>query len=936
MKNLFKGIFLSLLMPFCAQAQNIEITNVVYPSNPVAGEPMTIQVFVENTDSFSTSAFTSIDFVQISGPLLALQSSDPNCFQSPGLPFSCGEPIGAPSGQPLKKNGVSDKRAPKNGVFTAHQVSSGFTASYTFTATPGAASYGFGIASLGPCSPTIGMCSTTISFTGASPTPEINANLQTIVSEDGGEATLSFSLSQAGLGDINLQVDTSDGSATAGENYVATSQAVTWPAGDTSPRSVLIPILDNTTFDGNKFFNVSITGVSSGIPIDTPVNFSITITEDDPEPAGTVEFVESAYHGDEDSGTISLTVRRKQGAVGDISVKYTSADGSATASNDYQAASGTLNWAAGDTSDKTLTVAILKDAQQEATEDFTVTLSEPSNGALLGNNSSTTISIDDIRDPQAPVVEPGADIEVTDFDGDGEVEVNLDASGSTSTNSNIAKVEWISGGNVVATGLTASAPFPVGTTQVLVRITNDAGLISEKLLTVVVLEQKAVPKEKLATTPGIDRNEQSLAETMDGICPRLAEANQLTPLTGASLNLLTRCEMLTNPGVSDADRASALDAIAGEEVAAIINTATSFANIQQNNVRTRLNQLRLNRSNKKQLVDTSGLRIQFDGGTISGDLIAEAISQALGGAAGADDDNYLIQSSRFGVFVNGSVLYGDKDKTDRQAGYDLEVKGLTMGMDYRITNNLVAGLALGYSDTSLDYNNSGGNMGADSVFYTAYGSYYNDANFYIDASVTRGQADYDMRRRVSYTDAAGLFEQNIQSSTDGRQLLGTLDVGYDFVRGALIIGPNAGLSYSKTNIDAFAEQGQSGLELDFSRQASSAQNMNIGMHSSYTFLRDWGVLIAQFSGNYYKDFKNDENQVFANFVHNPFDQGDTSISQMLIRTDVIDKSYMTFNFGLSAQFQHGLSGFVDYRYLAGARNVSSSEVSFGMRYELKF
>jgi len=896
-----------------------ELSNVSFPVSPPAGQTMTIDVSVEST---SSPGGIALDISQMPGAPSQLS------FQAVGVACT---PMGPPNNFSCLS---SNPTGPANDTFS-------------FTTTPLAGSYDLLVISPFCSVPTPpNACALSTQFTATSPAPvtpppavipSITISLSDTVSETAGQVTVDINLSEASSSDISFQISTSDGTATAGQDYSAMSQTINWTAGDASSRSLSIPIIDDQEFEGNENFSISISSVSSGATLGSASSYTVTITDDEQEPAGEIEFTQTDYQVDENTGALVLTVSRKSGFNGAVSVEYASSDGSASAASDYLASTGTLNWEAGDSADKEITVDILKDSLQELSENFTISLSQASNGAKLGSNITSTINISDISNPDAPVVTLGADIEASDFDGDGFAEVKLDASASISKGSEIKKVEWLLDDELIASGLTTTATLPVGNNQVLARISNTADLVSEKILNVIISAQQAADTVKLASTAGIDRNEQSLAQTMDGICPRLAEANQLTPLTGASRKLLTRCEMLTNPDVSDADRAMALDAIAGEEVTAIINTATNFANVQQNNVRTRLSQLRLNRNNNKSLVDSSGLRIQLDGGTINGNLIAEAIGKALGGAAGADDDNYLIQSSRFGVFVNGSVLYGDKDKTDRQAGYDLEVKGLTVGMDYRITNNLVAGLALGYSDTSLDYNNSGGNMAADSAFYTAYGSYYNDNNFYVDASVTRGQADYDMRRRVAYNDAAGLFEQNIQSSTDGRQLLGTLDVGYDYVRGALIIGPNAGLSYSKTNIDAFAEQGQSGLELDFSRQESSAHNMNIGMHSSYTFLRDWGVLIAQFSGNYYKDFKNDANQVFANFVHNPFEQvGDTSISQMVIRTDAIDKSYMTFNLGLSAQFQHGLSGFVDYRYLAGARNVSSGEVSFGMRYELKF
>ncbi|MCV6624397.1 MAG: autotransporter domain-containing protein [Cellvibrionaceae bacterium] len=938
--------FLLLILGSYSHAQ-VVINSATLSSPIIAGQPVQLTVILENQDI--SPQIAAVDFIHISGPSIPdWQTSDPNCTfvpfdgeregqGQPGDPtptggYDCGS-VDGNSGSPLKKRTNSKRNIPGIDFITSQASVPGGGSNqsqFVFSFTPVAGSYEMVVSSVFCLSDP--SCDVVLNFTADELDPEINANLQTSVDENAGQATLNFSLSQAGNSDIALEVNTLDGSAKSGEDYQAVSQTVVWPAGDSSQKTVVIPIIDDKKFEGDETFQVELTQLDVDIPVNAPLTFQITINEDDPEPPGTIQWTQSQLSLTEDSGTITLKAQRSDGAAGDISVSYQTLADTASADLDFQSSQGILSWGDGDSQDKTVSITIKKDLLQEETESFFVELSNPTGGALLGNQKSVELKIADVRDPQAPNVDVGADIEVTDFDGDGEVEVNLDASNSSSLNSEIDTVEWIFDGEVIANGIKTSALLPVGNNQVTARITNKAGLISEKILNVLVKEQQSANQDKLATTPGIDRNERSLAESLDNLCPRLAEADQLNPLSGAQKNLLTRCNGLLDPDLSDEDQAAALQAIAGEEVAALLSTSTDFASVQQSNIRTRLTQLRRGGSG----IDLSGLNIQTDSGTLNGNLLASALSSKLGGAASGDEDTYLLESSRWGVFLNGNILYGDKDKTDAQNGYDLDVKGLTMGMDYRITDNAVAGLAIGFADTDLDYKQNGGTMDAESQFITAYGSYYDDKNYYIDVSVTRGNSDYDMLRRVEYKDMFGQVNAQIDSSTSGRQLLATFDAGYDFIKGPFIIGPNLGVSYNKTNIDQFNERGSSGLELAYGRQEASVQSASLGWHSSYTMLRDWGVLTAQFNGNYYRDIKNDENQVIAAFVHDPFGDSNSPLAPMVVRTDAIDKSYMSFNVALAAQFQHGLSGFVDYRYLAGASNISSAELSFGMRYELKF
>ena len=90
-----------------------------------------------------------------------------------------------------------------------------------------------------------------------------------------------------------------------------------------------------------------------------------------------------------------MTVQRLGGVGGAVSVDYQTSDGSATAGSDYAATSGTLNWAAGDSADKTFTVPVNWDGRAEGTESISLTLTNPGGGADLGPNTAAVIRIGD-------------------------------------------------------------------------------------------------------------------------------------------------------------------------------------------------------------------------------------------------------------------------------------------------------------------------------------------------------------------------------------------------------------------------------------------------------------------------------------------------------------------------------------------------------------
>jgi hypothetical protein len=106
----------------------------------------------------------------------------------------------------------------------------------------------------------------------------------------------------------------------------------------------------------------------------------------------------SVVEGNSGSKTVTFTVGLSQAAVGTVTVRYATANGSATAGQDYTGASGTVTFTAGQTS-KQVSVTVAGDATVEADETFTLMLSAPT-GAVLGAGKTATITI--TNDDNAP------------------------------------------------------------------------------------------------------------------------------------------------------------------------------------------------------------------------------------------------------------------------------------------------------------------------------------------------------------------------------------------------------------------------------------------------------------------------------------------------------------------------------------------------------
>ncbi|MEN8216337.1 MAG: Calx-beta domain-containing protein [Pseudomonadota bacterium] len=102
------------------------------------------------------------------------------------------------------------------------------------------------------------------------------------------------------------------------------------------------------------------------------------------------------------STTYSVVENRRQAIItvirsgsGAASVNYATSDNTATAGSDYVQTTGTLSWADGESTEKTFAVTIINDGKSEGNEDFTITLTSPVTGEILGN-ATVTITDDDV------------------------------------------------------------------------------------------------------------------------------------------------------------------------------------------------------------------------------------------------------------------------------------------------------------------------------------------------------------------------------------------------------------------------------------------------------------------------------------------------------------------------------------------------------------
>ena len=247
------------------------------------------------------------------------------------------------------------------------------------------------------------------------------------VQEGAGEAVFTVTLNRAAKTVLNVGVSTTSASpyafqpqaqATAGSDYTALSTTVAIPAGSRQA-SVSVALLDDDTVEPIEGFALQIAG---GSVATCGLNYgrgfdNAFIIDDDTLPEITVTDADVP----EDAGTATFNVTLDRASASDVTFDYATADDTATAGEDYTAATGTLHIEAGATGG-TIDVDILDDDVEEADETFTLSLSNAS-GATVSDDEATATAT--IRDSDSLPVITIADTVAVEEDGSATVTVTL-------------------------------------------------------------------------------------------------------------------------------------------------------------------------------------------------------------------------------------------------------------------------------------------------------------------------------------------------------------------------------------------------------------------------------------------------------------------------------------------------------------------------------
>jgi hypothetical protein len=210
------------------------------------------------------------------------------------------------------------------------------------------------------------------------------------------QLNFTVSLSQASSSAVTFDIATANGSATAGSDYVAASQAGRSIAAGATSASFAVTINGDTAVEPNETFVVNLSNVSGATVADGQATGTISNDDSAGTPQLSIADV-STSEGRRGTKNMVFTVKLSAASGSAVSYSIATANLSATAGSDYGATSLSNQVIAAGSTSKTFTVPIYGDLVKEPDETFSVTVSAVSGASTADGYAVGTIVNDDRR-----------------------------------------------------------------------------------------------------------------------------------------------------------------------------------------------------------------------------------------------------------------------------------------------------------------------------------------------------------------------------------------------------------------------------------------------------------------------------------------------------------------------------------------------------------
>lgn len=340
-------------------------------------------------------------------------------------------------------------------------------------------------------------------------------------------------------------------------------------------------------------------------------------------------------------------------------------------------------------------------------------------------------------------------------------------------------------------------------------------------------------------------------------------------------------------------------AIAPDETTALAFVAPRIASGQFDNLAQRLAALRGGADSSG--VSTDGLTVLSNGMPLSIGVLPTLLGVADEASADNEEQRSLLGGTRFGLWINGTVGGGERDRRTANSGFESDTWELTSGLDYRFSDRLFAGIAIGYSRFTGDFDRDQGSLDAGARSVHAYAGYSFTNGLSFDGALSVMRSDYSERRVIELyaldvpgTGFYSLGRDIAKGDTTVKQRGGSLGVTYTIMHDAWTIAPQLQVSALRTDYAAFRETGPSPFNLGYRERHGKSRSVSAGAYVDHAYATAIGAFRPYGRAFYYAD-SGPSKDLLADFV---LANDDGTHTALRLSMNEPDRRYATGELGL--------------------------------------
>ncbi len=204
-------------------------------------------------------------------------------------------------------------------------------------------------------------------------------------------AVFTVTLSAASGEPVTVDFATGEDTAIAGEDFNSNTGTLTFASGQTT-QTITVAVIGDALYEASEIYFVNLSGATNALINDAQGKG--TITNDDGIPKLSINDV-AVTEGTGSAVNAVFTVSLSAASSVPVTVQFATANSTALSPDDYTAASGTVTFSAGQTT-QTITVPVIGDSLDEPSQTFFVNLSSATNASIADKQGVCTILDDEL------------------------------------------------------------------------------------------------------------------------------------------------------------------------------------------------------------------------------------------------------------------------------------------------------------------------------------------------------------------------------------------------------------------------------------------------------------------------------------------------------------------------------------------------------------